>query len=295
MNLPTKGLGRRAAHAALITLLMSTAATTALAAPKHKAHPAKAAPARDAKLEALQQQIDEMRAQMAQMQQTRNDQAEARVATLQQQLDTVNQQLADLKTAQTADASHIITLKSPPVTVALPNGKPAFASSDKRFTANIKAIVMLDAGKYYQKDNLSLLVTNRDLNDGTNFRRARFGINGKLFTNFDYALIYEFGGSGTEDAGRIQEAWIQYTGSKPFRFKVGYFPRTEHRPRRCGLHQPDAADGTPGPGRSGPQRRRRRQPQRHPGLRQRHLGQRRLPASRCAGWPPAPWTAQNST
>lgn len=223
MNLPTRGLGRRAARAALITLLLSTTATTALAAARHKAHPAKAAPARDAKYEALQAQIDEMRAQMAQMQQMRNEQGEARVATLQQQLDTVNQQLADLKSAQTADASDIITLKAPPVTASLPNGKPALASADKRFTANVKAIVMFDAAKYDQKHNLPAAVTNRDLNDGTNFRRARFGIDGKLFTDFDYALIYEFGGSGTEDAGHIQEAWIQYTGLKPFRIKVGAF------------------------------------------------------------------------
>jgi phosphate-selective porin OprO/OprP len=220
MNLQTKGL----AHGALIALLLSSAATGAMAAPKHKAHAHAAGPARDAKLEAMQRQIDEMRAQMAQMQQMRSvDPNEGRVATLQAQLDTVNQQLADLKTAQTADASDIITLKSPAVVASLPNGKPALASSDKRFTANIKAIVMFDAAKYDQKHNLPAAVTNRDLNDGTNFRRARFGIDGKLFTDFDYALIYEFGGSGAEDAGHIQEAWVQYTGLKPFRIKVGAF------------------------------------------------------------------------
>jgi phosphate-selective porin OprO/OprP len=45
-------------------------------------------------------------------------------------------------------------------------------------------------------------VTNRDLNEGFNFRRARFGIDGKLFRDFDYSFIYEFGGSGQEDPGR---------------------------------------------------------------------------------------------
>jgi phosphate-selective porin OprO/OprP len=173
----------------------------------------------------MQAQLDEMRAQMAQLAQMKNaDQGEAKVAALQQQLDGVNAQLAEVKTAQTADASDIITLKAPPpVTVSLPNGKPALASSDGRFTANVRAIVMLDTGKYFQKDNLPAQVTNRDLNDGTNFRRARFGIDGKLFKDFDYALIYEFGGSGAEDAGHIQEAWVQYTGWKPFRLKVGAF------------------------------------------------------------------------
>jgi phosphate-selective porin OprO/OprP len=107
--------------------------------------------------------------------------------------------------------------------VSLPNGTPSFASSDGRFTANVRTIVMFDAGKYFQKDNLPAQVTNRDLNDGTNFRRARFGIDGRLFKDFDYALIYEFGGSGGEDTGHIQEAWVQYTGWKPWRLKVGAF------------------------------------------------------------------------
>jgi phosphate-selective porin OprO/OprP len=230
MSLPNKGLARRIAHGAFVTALMSGAATAALAAPGHKTHAHKAhatIDAHDARLEGLQQQINEMRAQMAQMQQPRPDtQAEAHVAALQQQLDTVNQQLADVKAAQTADASDIITLKTPSgaTTIpSLPNGKPVLATADGRFTANIRAIVMFDAGKYLQKDNLPSSVTNRDLNSGTNFRRARFGIDGKLFKDFDYSLIYEFGGSGAEDAGHIQEAWAQYTAFKPWRIRIGAF------------------------------------------------------------------------
>jgi len=207
----------RVARAALVALLMSTVATGALAAPS----------SRDAKLQAMQQQLDEMRAQMEQMraQNGQNDQLTA----MQQQLAAFGQQLADMKSAQDAAASDIITLKAPPtgatVTPTLPNGKPALATADGRFTANIRAIVMFDAGAYLQKHNLPATVTGaaRDLNDGTNFRRARFGIDGKLFKDFDYALIYEFGGSGAEDAGHIQEAWAQYTGLKPVRIKLGAF------------------------------------------------------------------------
>jgi phosphate-selective porin OprO/OprP len=229
MSLQTKGPARRVASGALIVLLLSSAATAAMAAPKGHSHShAAKAPAvdpRDARMAAMQAQLDEMRAQMAQLVQMKSaDQSETKVVALQQQLDTVNAQLADVKAAQTADASDIITLKAPPpVTASLPNGKPAFASSDGRFTANVRAIVMFDAAKYYQKDNLAPQVTNRDLNDGTNFRRARFGIDGKLFKDFDYALIYEFGGSGAEDTGHIQEAWVQYTGWKPWRLRVGAF------------------------------------------------------------------------
>lgn len=209
---------------ALVALLMSTTAGGALAAPKHRKAPAGPSAA-DLKMAAMQQQLDEMRAQMNQMIQARAaDQSEPRVAALQAQLDTVNKQLADVTAAQTADASDIVTLKAPPpVVVSLPNGKPVLASSDGRFTANVRANVMFDAGKYFQKDNLAASVTNRDLNDGTNFRRARFGIDGRLFKDIDYSLIYEFGGSGGEDAGRIYEAWAQYTGLKPWKIRVGAF------------------------------------------------------------------------
>ncbi len=222
MSLQPNGLTQHLARGALIAVLMSSTASVALAAPRHKAAPAGPSAA-DAKLAAMQAQLDEMRAQMTQMMQARSADSDARVAALQAQLDTVNRQLADVTAAQTADASDIITLKAPATTVALPNGKPALATSDGRFTANIRATVMLDTGKYFQKGSLPAVVTNRDLNDGTNFRRARFGIDGKLFKDFDYGLIYEFGGSGAEDTGHIQEAWAQYSGLKPWRIRIGAF------------------------------------------------------------------------
>ncbi|MDB5445882.1 MAG: phosphate-selective porin [Phenylobacterium sp.] len=229
MNHPTKAR-TRLGRTAFLAMLMTSVAGAALAAPAHKTHGHKAharPEARDAKLEALQQQINEMRAQMAQMQQPRGDeQAEAHVAALQQQLDTVNQQLADVKTSQETANADIVTLKTPSGATTiptLPNGKPALATADGRFTANIRAIVMFDAGRYFQKNNLPTTTVGRNLNSGTNFRRARFGIDGKLFKDFDYALIYEFGGSGAEDTGHIQEAWAQYTALKPWRIRVGAF------------------------------------------------------------------------
>lgn len=220
MSLSTKALAR----GAFVALLMSSLASGALAAPKASAA---AVAAKDAKLQAMQHQLDELNAQMSALRSA--SPADPRVDALQQQLAAFAQQLADLKTTQSADESDIITLKAPPsgaTTIpSLPNGKPALATADGRFTANIRAVVMFDAGAYFQKNNLPAAVTGspRDLNDGTNFRRARFGIDGKLYKDFDYALIYEFGGSGAEDTGHIQEAWVQYTYFKPWRIKVGAF------------------------------------------------------------------------
>jgi phosphate-selective porin OprO/OprP len=215
------------ACATLAGLLMASASTAALAAPKHKA--AAARPARDAQIEALKAEVEELKAQMAEMraQSGAQQSAAAQTAQVQQQLADTQAQLADVKAAQASATADIETLKAPPagatVIPTLPNGKPAFATADGRFTANIRAIVMFDMGKYFQKSNLPANVVGRDLNDGTNFRRARFGIDGKLFKDFDYALIYEFGGSGGEDAGHIQEAWVQYTALKPWRIRLGAF------------------------------------------------------------------------
>jgi phosphate-selective porin OprO/OprP len=229
MSLPTKGLALRVAKSAFIALLMTSAAGGAMAATKSHKHTKAAAPdPRDAKLAAMQAQIDEMKSMMAQMAQAKDvDPSAPKVAALQAQLDSTNHELAELKSAQVADASNIITLQAPPsgatVTPTLPNGKPALATADGRFTANIRANVMFDAAKYFQKSNLPAQVTNRDLNDGTDFRRARFGVDGKLFKDFDYSMIMEFGGSGGENAGQLYEFYIQYAALKPWKIKLGAF------------------------------------------------------------------------
>jgi phosphate-selective porin OprO/OprP len=211
MNL-SKKTRTRVARAAFVALLMSGAATAALAAP---------AP-RDAKLQEMQGQLDDMRAQMAQMRAA--NAGDARLSAIQSQLDTFSAQLSELKTQQASASSDIATLKKPSgstVVTKLSNGKPTFATADGAFTANLKAIVMFDAASYMQKDNLGSSVVGRDLNDGTNFRRARFGIDGKLFQDFGYSLLYEFGGSGAEDSGRIHEAYFQYTGLDFATIKLG--------------------------------------------------------------------------
>jgi len=225
MTVPTPA-HKRLARSALVALLMTSAASAALAAPaRHKARAPRADAALASEVRELKAQVQALKAQLdaqAQAQVQPSAQAQAQQA----QLDALNDQLADLKTQQTTANADIISLKAPPpVTVSLPNGKPALASSDGRFSANIKAIVMFDAGAYLQKHNLPATITGaaRDLNDGTNFRRARFGIDGKMFKDFDYALIYEFGGSGAEDTGHIQEAWVQYNGFRPWRLRVGAF------------------------------------------------------------------------
>lgn len=48
-------------------------------------------------------------------------------------------------------------------------------------------------------------------------------MDGKIYGNFDYKILFDFGGAGAEDAGRVQEMWIQYSGFDPLKIRVGAF------------------------------------------------------------------------
>ena len=114
-------------------------------------------------------------------------------------------------------------------------GKPVIASADGRFSANIHGLMQLDAADYSQATPGPIAsdfrrgaaaadtAHARDLNSGTDFRRARLGIDGRAFGDWDYNLLWEFGGAGEEDAAHVYELWIQYSGLKPFHLKIGAF------------------------------------------------------------------------
>ncbi|MDB5441148.1 MAG: phosphate-selective porin, partial [Caulobacteraceae bacterium] len=139
------------------------------------------------------------------------DQA-ARLQALEDQVAALSSQIADLK-ASTSAATDDLSNRVNATTIALPNGKPSFATADGAFTANVRGVIQLDAAQYFQKDSLPASVTTgRDLNSGTNFRRFRIGLDGKLFRDFDYSILTDFGGAGVDGPGVIQEAYVQYNG-----------------------------------------------------------------------------------
>ena len=118
-------------------------------------------------------------------------------------------------------------------------GKPSISSPDGRFVANLHGVMQFDAGGYFQSaagptatdlrrsgSGSGDAAHARDLNNGTTFRRARIGIDGKVFGDIEYNVLFDFGGAGSEDSGHIQELWLQYSGLKPFHFKIGAFRPT---------------------------------------------------------------------
>lgn len=150
------------------------------------------------------------------------EQQQARIEALEAQLEALSSQIADLKAATAASLKDVRTAQAA-TTVSIAGGKPTIASGDGAFSATVHAVMQLDAAWYNQDSGLPASVaTGRDLNSGTNFRRARLGVDGKAFKNFDYGVLLDFGGAGTDGAGQLQELYLQYNYA-PFKVKVGAF------------------------------------------------------------------------
>src|SRR5690349_13062233 len=171
-------------------------------------------------VEALRASITEQRAQL---------EAQAKLLEAQQaQLEALTQQLGQAK---------VSTQEVPKV--AFNNNRPTITAADGRSSIAVRANVQLD-GAMYGESPAGPLATDfrrgsvgnvpnrentaaRDFSDGFYFRRARFGVEGTIAKDFNYRLLLELGGSGTEGPTRINDAWIAYTGIAPFTFQLGAF------------------------------------------------------------------------
>jgi phosphate-selective porin OprO/OprP len=204
--------------------LLSTAAVIVLAVPGG----AEARESSTARVKALEAEVAALKAAVAELKAAHDAEhnAPAPVAAPNPEqaaeIETLRAQVADLKTATNASIGALRT-DALSTTATIAGGKPTIATADGRFSATLHGVMQLDTGKYFQDDHLPAQVTARDLSGGANFRRARIGVDGKVFGAFDYNILFDFGGGGAEDAGRVQEMWVQYSGFKPWRFRVGSF------------------------------------------------------------------------
>ena len=159
-----------------------------------------------------------------------------RLDALEQRNEALEAQILDLKAAQ-ASGNQALREQASANTVSLANGRPTFATGDGQFTASIRGIIQLDAAQYDQRRPGTLAADvrrgsvgdateadrARDLGDGTNFRRVRLGVEGKAWGDWNYNLLLDFGGSGVEEAGKITNAYVEYAGLQPLKFRVGAF------------------------------------------------------------------------
>ncbi len=160
-----------------------------------------------------------------------------RIARLEAALTEIQGQLADLKASSGAGIAQVRATQQA-TTVSLANGRPTLATGDGQFTAAFRGVFQLD-GAIHDQDDAGPLASDfrrgsfndateneraRDLSDGLNFRRVRLGIEGKAFGDFEYNFLYDFGGSGTEEGGKVSAAWLQYNGLGFAKVRIGAFP-----------------------------------------------------------------------
>lgn len=166
----------------------------------------------------------------------RLDPQAARIDALEAELQELRGMIADLKGSTAANIA-AVRADQRANSVTISNGRPTISSGDGQFTAAFRGVFQLDAARYDQDATRPLSVDfrrgsygdaveserARDLNDGANFRRARLGVEGKAFGDWEYNFLYDFGGSGVEEAGRISAAWVQYNGLGLWKLRVGAF------------------------------------------------------------------------
>lgn len=154
------------------------------------------------------------------------DSREARIQELEERLQALETQLQDLKASTTSDNRDLRRIQAEAPAVTLSNARPVIATADGKNRVAIRGVFQFDAATYAQEspggvDNRRAGAdategpNARDLNAGTNFRRARLGVEGTFASDWNYALTAEYGGSGSESA-QLQQAYIEYAGWKPF-------------------------------------------------------------------------------
>src|SRR3984957_3511848 len=78
--------------------------------------------------------------------------------------------------------------------VHMPNNRPTICTIDEQNCISITSRLHLDAGGYNYRPNTAATAPQK-LDDGINARRARIGVVGKFLGDWNYALVYDFGGS----------------------------------------------------------------------------------------------------
>lgn len=197
----------------------------------------------DSVKEQLQALSDALAAQKAQLE-AQQRQIEAQAAEIERLRAAVSATPAAAGTTEAAatarkepDQAKVAASDAPKVTIN--NGRPTISSADGRSFIALRGVAQVDMAHYGQDPPGPLTTDYRrgsvgaannretnaaqDLADGAFIRRARFGVDGRINGDFNYRLLLEFGGAGVESQGRVNDAWINYTGFAPFAIYAGAF------------------------------------------------------------------------
>jgi phosphate-selective porin OprO/OprP len=193
---------------------------------------AESAGGNDAEIALLKQQLRMLEQKLDRLQQQTTDNARAAAdAKTKAAKANANAKAADAKAASVANANATIPVKGPVApagaVVTMPNNRPTICTADEQSCVAITGRVHWDVGGYNYRPNTAATVPQQ-LDSGENVRRARIGVTGKFFSDWNFALVYDFGGSddgfggaapGSLSGGAVsgvENAYLSYTGLKPF-------------------------------------------------------------------------------
>mgnify|MGYP005813826079 CR=1 FL=1 len=210
--------------------MMIRTATAAAVVGLLTASSAQAAGDSDAEIALLKQQLRMLEQKLDRLQKQTSANAAA-AANANAKADTAK---ADIETA-VANANAAIPVKGQVapsgVVVTMPNNRPTICTADQQNCISLTSRLHWDVGGYNYRPN-SAATTPQKLDSGENVRRARIGVLGKFLGDWNYALVYDFGGSsdgfGGTAAGSlpgggtsgVENAYLSYTGFKPFGGKM---------------------------------------------------------------------------
>jgi phosphate-selective porin OprO/OprP len=227
---------------------LTTAAAIGLAGALTSQAQAQSAGGQDAEIAVLKQQLRLMEQKLDKLEkQTAANTTAAAKATAKVKKVEAKTNKTDTKLANLGDANAAYPVKGPVApfgaVVTMPNNRPTICTADGQNCVSITSRVHWDVGGYDYHPNSSA-TSPQKLDDGENLRRARIGLIGKFFGDWNYALIYDFGGSsdgfgGTASIGAappaggtavgflpggalsgIENAYLSYTGFHPFDGKL---------------------------------------------------------------------------
>ncbi len=161
------------------------------------------------------------------------------VRLLTQQLQNLQNQVSQTQQNQAQTQRSVDQIKTQPpaasggIVASMPNNRPTLSTADGQNSIALTGRIHFDAGDYLNVSPSSAKggVAN-NLNSGVNLRRGRIGVVGKIMGDWNYGLIYDFGGSndmgpavgttGGITTGGIETAELTYNGFRPFAIEGGY-------------------------------------------------------------------------
>ncbi len=156
------------------------------------------------------------------------DERDDKIKALEQRLEAYDQQIRRLEERLGAQEKKEAALsKAPPLVSVGANGF-VMQSSNADFALKLKGVLQVDSRSYFDDGGIQN-------NDTFLLRRVRPIFEGKVFRDFDFRLMPEFGGSSSPS---IRDAWINYQYIPELQLRVGKFKQP------VGLEQLQSASST---------------------------------------------------